>query len=101
MDRAGIEPLKRWLAGQALAATPAARIATHVCQALSALGFPLWRCYASTTALHPQVESVGVTWMRGGNAFEEQYEHGAFAAAAPTTPFWPAVMEAQRAARAG
>jgi adenylate cyclase len=100
MDRSGIEPLKRWLAGQALAAMPAGHITTRLCEELTTLGLPLWRCYASTTALHPQVESIGVTWKRGGEALQEQYGHGAFAAAAPTTPFWPAVLEAQLVARA-
>lgn len=96
-----IEPLKRWLAGQALAATPAPRIATHVAQELVALGLPIWRCHVGMSALHPQVESIGLTWTRDGGELSEEYGHGSFASIAGTSPFHDAVRAAQDAARGG
>lgn len=95
------DALKQWLASQALAATPASRIATHVATELSALGLPLLRCHVGMSALHPQVESIGVTWTRDGADDVEEFGHGSFAAIATTSPFHEAVLSAQRAARAG
>ncbi|HEV7731855.1 MAG TPA: adenylate/guanylate cyclase domain-containing protein [Candidatus Binatia bacterium] len=101
MSHPTIDGLKRWLASQALAATPAERIANHTAETLGALGLPLWRCHVGMSALHPQVESIGVTWTRGGADLVETYGHGSFASIATTSPFHDAVTSAQRAARDG
>lgn len=95
-----LDDLARWLARQTLSATPAPRLATHVAEAVAAAGLPLWRLHVGMSALHPQVESIGVTWTRGdGEALFEEYGHGSFAAIATTSPFHDAVTAAQRQAR--
>lgn len=96
-----LDDLPRWLARQALAATPAQPIASHVAERLVAAGLPLWRVHVGMSALHPQVESIGVTWTRGGGELFETYGHGSFAAIAGTSPFHDAVVAAREEARAG
>jgi adenylate cyclase len=101
MDAPTIDGLTRWLARQALAATPVSQIVPHVARELLALGLPLRRCHVGMSALHPQVESVGVTWTRDGSEEVEEFGHGSFRAIATTSPFHDAVVSAQQSARAG
>ncbi|MCW5892798.1 MAG: adenylate/guanylate cyclase domain-containing protein [bacterium] len=101
MPEPSLDALARWLSRQALDATPAERLVIHLAETLVALGLPLWRLHVGTSALHPQVESTGVTWTRGSAVQLETYGHGSFAAIAQTSPFHDAVVAAQRQARAG
>jgi adenylate cyclase len=96
-----LDNLPRWLARQALAATSARPITTHVAETLVAAGLPLWRLHVGMSALHPQVESIGVTWTRGRGDVFETFGHGSFAAIAGTSPFHDAVIAAREQARDG
>lgn len=94
-----LDPLKDWLARQALVATPPPRLATRVAETLTKLGLPLLRFHIAMSALHPQVESIGVTWRRGKGVELDSYGHGAFEAIRERSPFYTAVRTAQAEAR--
>jgi len=98
-SRPEVEALKRWLIQQAVLGTPVPRVAAGLADALVELGLPLWRAHLGFATLHPQVESIGLTWTRAGKRQLEMYEHGSFARVANSSPFYDAVAAARAEAR--
>src|SRR5258707_888003 len=70
--------LRRWLANQALLATPVPAVATGFAEGLLKVGIPLWRAHVAVSMLDPQMEGVGLTWTRVGGRQREVYGHGSF-----------------------
>ncbi|TXL71877.1 adenylate/guanylate cyclase domain-containing protein [Vineibacter terrae] len=97
---AGVAALKSWLVQQALLATPVPRIAARFADDLLALGVPLWRAHVGISTVHPQIESIGLTWTRQGKRQLEEFEHGSFARIANSSPFYDAVSAAHVLAQA-
>jgi adenylate cyclase len=91
--------LKRWLLNQALLATPVPQLAQAFADQLVPLGLPIWRLHVGFSTIHPEVESIGVTWTRDGKREREEYGHGSFEGIAGTSPFYDAVVAAQTRAR--
>jgi adenylate cyclase len=91
--------LKEWLTRQALLAPPVAQVAEAFADRLVAMGLPIWRAHVGFSTLHPQVESVGLTWTREGKREREEFSHGAFASIANHSPFYDAVPAAQEMAQ--
>jgi adenylate cyclase len=94
--------LRRWLANQALLATPVPVVATGFADGLLKAGIPLWRAHLSASTLDPQLESLGFTWTRGGGREREEFSHGSFELISRDSPIYDGVVEARaRAAEAG
>ena len=92
---ASVAAVKEWLIHQALLATPMPRLAARFADKLLAMGLPLWRAHVGISTVHPQVESIGLTWTRQGKRQLEAFEHGSFARMANSSPFYDAVTAAQ------
>ena len=95
-----ITALKRWLLNEALLAPSVPKLAEAFADRLVASGVPVWRFHVGFSTIHPEVESVGVTWTRSGKREEEAYGHGAFNDVASTSPLYDAVVSARNVARA-
>jgi adenylate cyclase len=94
--------LRRWLANQALLATPVPIVATGFADALLGAGIPLWRAHLSASTLDPELESLGFTWTRGGGREREEFSHGSFELISRDSPIYDGVAEARaRAAEPG
>jgi adenylate cyclase len=59
-----LEAIARWLAEQALLATPVEPMFSELGDRLLALGLPILRGHASLGTLHPQIEAVSHSWWR-------------------------------------
>jgi adenylate cyclase len=94
-----LDAFKDWLVRQALLAPPVGQVAEEFADRLMTMGLPIWRAHVGFSTLHPQVESVGLTWTREGKREREEFSHGAFASIANTSPFYDAVPAAQEMAR--
>jgi adenylate cyclase len=95
-----IAALKRWLIEQALLGASVPRVAEGFADRIAAAGLPIWRAHAAFSTLHPQVESVGLTWTREGKRQFEEFGHGSFDRLVNASPFYDAVAAAQALARA-
>jgi adenylate cyclase len=94
--------LRRWLANQALLATPVPVVATGFADGLLKAGIPLWRAHLSASTLDPQLESLGFTWTRQGGRQREEFGHGSFELISRDSPIYDGVVEARaRAAEPG
>ena len=86
--------LRRWLANQALLATPVPVVATGFADGLLKAGIPLWRAHLSASTLDPQLESLGFTWTRQGGREREEFGHGSFEQISRDSPIYDGVVEA-------
>ena len=94
--------LRRWLANQALLATPVPVVAAGFADGLLKAGIPLWRAHLSASTLDPQLESLGFTWTRQGGREREEFGHGSFEQISRDSPIYDGVVEARaRAAEPG
>jgi adenylate cyclase len=94
--------LRRWLANQALLATPVPVVATGFADGLLKAGIPLWRAHLSASTLDPELESLGFTWTRQGGREREEFSHGAFELISRDSPIYDGVVAARaRAAEPG
>jgi adenylate cyclase len=98
---ASVDALKRWLVNQALLATPVSDLAIGLADRLAALGLPIWRAHVGFSTLHPQVESIGLTWTREGRREREEFGHGSFARVGDSSPFYDVITAAQAQAQTG
>ncbi len=94
-----VATVKHWLVHQALLATPVPRLAAHFADKLLALGLPLWRAHVGVNTVHPQFESIGLTWTRQGKRQIEEFEHGSMAKVVNSSPFYEPITAAQMLAR--
>src|SRR5450432_738362 len=83
-SKADAEPFQRqvletyvWAVQAGLHATVSSDLFDGFCQRLISDGVPLWRAYAATATLHPQLNGYGYTWRRDLSAIQpEQYGYG-------------------------
>jgi adenylate cyclase len=95
---AGLTSVRRWLASQALLASPVPRVAAGFADRLLQAGLPLWRAHLSVTTLDPEVEAIGLTWTREGRRLREEYSHGSFRRMSRDSPIYDAIVHAREAA---
>jgi adenylate cyclase len=83
--KANVEPIQgqiletyEWAVQAGLRAVVSSDLFAGFCQRLLAAGLPLWRAYAATATLHPQMNGYGYTWRRDLSGVQpEQYgQHG-------------------------
>jgi len=90
-----VAALRRWLANQALLATPVPAVAAGFAEGLLKLGIPLWRAHVAASMLDPQMEGMGLTWTRAGGREREVYGHGSFDDISKGSPIYEAVIGAR------
>jgi len=98
LHHAVLDALRRWLGHQALLAAPVPGIAAGFADRLLEAGLPLWRAYLAASALDPETESIGLTWLREGAREFERYAHGSFERISKGSPIYDAVVETRRRA---
>jgi adenylate cyclase len=74
VDRAA--GLSAWLVGEACRRLPAEELLAALGERLVEAGLPLRRLVAGVQAIHPEVASVSLVWLRGGEARHIEWFHG-------------------------
>ena len=74
-DPAEVQAISDWLIEQGLRQGEFEALVGGFCERLAAAGIPLWRGFVGMRTLHPSIDAVACTWLRGSGIESQSIAH--------------------------